>query len=554
MDTPWLEHYPNGIPAEIDDQGNKTIVDIFEESCSRFGSNIAYSNMGAELTYTELEQRTQQFASFLQNELGFAKGDRVALMMPNLLQYPIALFGILRAGMIAVNVNPLYTARELEHQLTDAGVKGIVIVENFAATLEKVVGDTGVEAIITTQIGDCLPTAKRMLTNLAVKRFKKMVPEFSLPTAIGFTTALDKGGQQSMQTVDVNADDIAFLQYTGGTTGAAKGAKLLHRNIAANIAQCTAWLEASIEIGDERIITALPLYHVFALTANCLVFLQLGGHNALVTNPRDIPGLVKTFAEHKPTAFTGVNTLFNALVNNEEFAQLDFSDLRLTLGGGAAVQRPVAEQWQKITGVPLIEAYGLTETSPAAVINPLDLQEYNGAIGLPIPSTHIALRDDDGNDQPQGESGELCIGGPQVMAGYWDNPEENAESFFEDGYFRTGDIAQMDQQGFFYIVDRKKDMILVSGFNVFPNEIEDVVSGHPGVLEVACVGVPHEKSGEVVKLFVVKKDDSVTEDSIMDFCRENMTGYKVPKYIQFIDELPKSNVGKILRKDLRDKN
>lgn len=552
MDKPWLESYPNGIAAEIEAQGNKTIVDIFEESCSRFSTNTAYNNMGAELGYSELDDKTRQFASFLQNDLGFSKGDRVALMMPNMLQYPIALFGILRAGMVAVNVNPMYTARELEHQLNDAGVKGIVIVENFAATLQKVVNEVNLEAIVTTQIGDCLPTVKRMVTNLAVKHIKKMVPDFSLPDAIPFNTALSRGAQNSMQSVQVNADDIAFLQYTGGTTGAAKGAKLLHSNIVANIAQCSAWLEASTNPGNERIITALPLYHVFALTANCLVFLQLGGNNALVTNPRDIPGLVKTFAEHKPTAFTGVNTLFNALVNNDDFKNLDFSELRLTLGGGAAVQKAVAENWKKITGVPLIEAYGLTETSPAAVINPLNLEDYNGAIGLPISSTHVAIRDDDGNDVQQGESGELCIAGPQVMAGYWEKPEEDENSFFPDGYFRTGDIAQMDEQGFFYIVDRKKDMILVSGFNVFPNEIEDVVTGHPGVLEAACIGVPDEKSGEVVKLFVVKKDESTTKDSILDYCKENLTGYKVPKSIEIIDELPKSNVGKILRKDLRD--
>lgn len=554
MDKPWLEHYPEAVPPEIPNQGDKTIVDVFEQSCRQFGPNVAYNNMGAALTYDELEVKTRQFASFLQNELGFSKGDRVALMMPNLLQYPIALFGILRAGMVVVNVNPLYTARELEHQLTDAGAKGIVIVENFAATLEKVAGKTGLEAIVTTQIGDCLPTAKRLLTNLAVKRIKKMVPAFSLPGAIAFNAALDKGAKRAMQTVEVKADDIAFLQYTGGTTGAAKGAVLLHRNIVANIAQCSAWLETSTEMGNERIITALPLYHIFALTANCLVFLQLGGNNALVTNPRDIPGLVKTFAAHRPTAFTGVNTLFNALVNNEQFRQLDFSDLRLSLGGGAAVQRAVAEKWKNVTGVTLVEAYGLTETSPGAVINPLDLQAYNGAIGLPIPSTLVAIRDDNGNDLAQGESGELCISGPQVMPGYWEKPEENKETFFADGFFRTGDIARMDEQGYFYLVDRKKDMILVSGFNVFPNEVEDVAAGHPGVLEAACIGIPHDKTGEMVKLFVVKKDNDVTEDSIIDYCRENLTGYKVPKQIEFIDELPKSNVGKILRKDLRDRS
>lgn len=552
MEQPWFDMYPEGVAHTIENQGNRTIVDIFAASCQRFGPKTAYTNMGAELTYNELDTKTREFASFLQNDLQLAKGDRVALMMPNMLQYPIALFGILRAGMVAVNVNPLYTARELEHQLTDAGAKTIVIVENFAATLEKVTREARPEHIITTRIGDCMPTAKRLLTNFVVKHVKKMVPAFNLPDTVNFNAALSRGAGQSLQPVDLNADDIAFLQYTGGTTGAAKGAMLLHRNIVANIAQCQAWLEASTEAGNERIITALPLYHVFALTANCLVFLQLGGNNALVTNPRDIPNLVKVFARHRPTAFTGVNTLFNALVNNEGFKQLDFSELRLTLGGGAAVQRTVAQKWKTTTNVPLIEAYGLTETSPAAVINPLDLKEYNGSIGLPIPSTQAAIRDDDGHDMPQGETGELCILGPQVMAGYWEKPADNEKSFCSDGFFRTGDIAKMDDDGFFYIVDRKKDMILVSGFNVYPNEIEDVVAGHPGVLEVACIGISDEKSGEVVKLFVVKNDDDVTKDSIIAYCREKMTGYKVPKEVYFIDELPKSNVGKILRKDLRN--
>lgn len=554
MDQPWFANYPKNVPHTISEQGNKTIVDILETSCERFAADVAYSNMGAELTFHELDRQSRQFAAYLQNDVGLAKGDRVALMMPNLLQYPIALFGVLRAGMVVVNVNPLYTARELEHQLSDAGVKAIVIVENFATTLEQIVDKLTLEAIITTRIGDCLPPLKRVLTNFVVKRVKKMVPEFNLPGAIPFNTALARGGHGAMRAVEINATDTAFLQYTGGTTGAAKGAILSHRNIVANIAQAQAWLESATEHGSERIITALPLYHIFALTANCLVFLQLGASNALVTNPRDIPNLVKVFAEHRPTAFTGVNTLFNALVNNEEFKKLDFSDLRMSLGGGAAVQRAVAEKWKAVTGVPLIEAYGLTETSPSATINPLDLEDYNGSIGLPIPSTNAAIRDDDGNDVPVGEAGELCIAGPQVMEGYWERPEDNNSSFFPGGFFRTGDIAKMDKNGFFYIVDRKKDMILVSGFNVYPNEIEDVVAGHPGVLEVACVGMPHEKSGEAVKLFVVKSDASLTEADIIAYCRENMTGYKVPKRVEFIDELPKSNVGKILRKDLRGRN
>jgi len=549
----WQNRYPEGVPTEIDADSSQTLVDIIEGACKEFSSSVAFSNMDCELTYTELEQRSREFAAYLQNDLGFAKGDRVALMMPNLLQYPIALFGILRAGMVVVNVNPLYTARELEHQLKDSGARAIVIVENFAATLEQVIDKVPVETIITTQIGDCLPTMKGMLVNLAVKHVKRMVPSFNLPSAVKFHDTLKKGANQSFKPADVKPDDIAFLQYTGGTTGLAKGATLLHRNMVANIAQAQAWLSPWTERGTELIITPLPLYHVFALTANCLVFMQQGGKNVLITNPRDIPALVKEFEKHQPTAFTGVNTLFNALINDDNFANLDFSRLKLTLGGGAAVQKAVAEKWKKITGIQLIEAYGLTETSPAACINPLDLEDYNGAIGLPIPSTDVTIRDDDGNDVATGETGELCVRGPQVMHGYWNKPEENEKTFFEDGFLRTGDIAKMDEDGFFYIVDRKKDMILVSGFNVYPNEIEDVVGQHPKVMEAACVGIESEKTGEAVKIFVVKKDDSLTEKELIEFCREQLTAYKIPKEVVFIDELPKSNVGKILRKELRDK-
>ena len=553
MDKIWLDRYPKGVAAEIDANASETLVDIIEDGCRNFSDQVAFSNMDCDITYAELERRSRDFAAYLQNDLGFAKGDRVAIMMPNLLQYPIALFGILRAGMVAVNVNPLYTARELEHQLTDAGARAIVIVENFAATLEQVADKVALEAIITTQIGDCLPTVKRTLVNFVVKRVKRMVPSFNLPGATTFNDALKKGASQTFKPADVKPDDIAFLQYTGGTTGLAKGATLLHRNMVANIAQASTWLDPWTERGKELIITPLPLYHVFALTANCLVFLQQGGKNVLITNPRDIPALAKEFEKHQPTAFTGVNTLFNALVNDEHFAKLDFSRLKLTLGGGAAVQKAVAEKWKKITGIPLIEAYGLTETSPAACINPLDLEDYNGSIGLPIPSTEVVIRDDEGNDLPLGEPGELCIRGPQVMHGYWNKPEENEKTFFPDGFLRTGDVAKMDDKGFCYIVDRKKDMILVSGFNVYPNEIEDVVAQHPKVLEAACIGVDDEKSGEAVKIFVVKKDDGLTDKELIDFCREQLTGYKVPKQVAFIDELPKSNVGKILRKDLRGK-
>tara|TARA_B100001079_G_scaffold265088_1_gene270357 strand:+ start:2507 stop:4165 length:1659 start_codon:yes stop_codon:yes gene_type:complete len=551
VDKVWLKQYPKGVPEEIPATKDETLVDLILGSCREFADKPAFTNMGATLTYRELDERSAHFAAYLQHELGFAKGDRVAIMMPNLLQYPIALIGILRAGMVAVNVNPLYTARELEHQLSDAGARAIVIVENFAATLEKVVDKVPLEAVITTQIGDALPTAKRLLTNFVVKHVKRMVPAFKLPGAIAFNTVLADGAKQSMKPVKVSPDDIAFLQYTGGTTGLAKGAILLHRNMVANVSQAEAWLDPWTEKGNEVILTPLPLYHVFALMANCLMFMRQGGKNVLITNPRDIPALVKEFDTHKPTAFTGVNTLFNALVNNEAFTKLDFSRLKITLGGGAAVQKAVAEKWQKATGVALIEAYGLTETSPGVSINPLTLERYNGSIGLPLPSTNISIRDEAGNEVEPGEPGELCVSGPQVMAGYWNKPEENESTFFPDGYLRTGDVARFDEQGFLYIVDRKKDMILVSGFNVYPNEVEDVVSAHPKVMEAACIGVDDERSGEVVKVFVVKADASLTEDELLAYCREELTGYKVPKHVAFIDELPKSNVGKILRKDLR---
>ncbi|RJS94383.1 AMP-binding protein [Salinisphaera sp. Q1T1-3] len=551
MEKFWLKQYPDGVPAEIADAESGTLVELIEASFREFGDRPAFENMGASLTYAELDARSAHFAAYLQHELGFAKGDRVALMMPNLLQYPIALLGILRAGMVAVNVNPLYTARELEHQLSDAGARAIVIVENFAATLEKVVDKVALEAVITTQIGDALGTPKRLLTNFVVKHVKRMVPSFQLPGAIGFNTVLADGAKQSMKAVDVAPDDIAFLQYTGGTTGLAKGAILRHRNMVANVAQAEAWLNPWIDQGNEVILTPLPLYHVFALMANCLVFMRQGGRNVLITNPRDIPALVKEFEKQQPTAFTGVNTLFNALTNNDAFRKLDFSRLKFALGGGAAVQRSVAEKWHKITGHPLIEAYGLTETSPAVAINPLNLESYSGSIGVPLPSTEVAIRDEQGNDVPLGEPGELCVAGPQVMAGYWNKPEENDKTFFPDGFLRTGDVARFDDAGFLYIVDRKKDMILVSGFNVYPNEIEDVIATHPKVLEAACIGIDDERSGEAVKVFVVKADDTLDEDELIAFCRKELTGYKVPKHVVFIDELPKSNVGKILRKDLR---
>lgn len=548
----WLKSYPQGVPAEVDLTAYQSVKDIIEQSCHRFRDLAAYSNMGATLTYADIDQYSYYFAAYLQKVVGIKKGDRVAIMMPNLLQYPIALFGILRAGGVVVNVNPLYTPRELEHQLKDSGARTIIILENFAHTLEEVRAAVPVETIITTRIGDMLPALKRTLVNLVVKHVKKMVPSFSLPEANDFRHALNEGKWHSLDKVEVGHDDIAFLQYTGGTTGVAKGAVLTNRNMVANMQQAHAWLGEQLDEGSEVIITALPLYHIFSLTANCLVFLKIGGQNILITNPRDFPAFVKELGKHRFTAITGVNTLFNALLHTAGFARLDFSSLKLTLGGGMAVQRTVAEHWKRVTGVPLLEAYGLTETSPAACINPLNMTDYNGSIGVPIPSTEVEIRDDDGVAVPLGEVGEICIRGPQVMREYWQRPEETAQVLFNDGFLRTGDMARMDERGYIYIVDRKKDMINVSGFNVYPNEIESVAVTHPGILEAAAIGVPDEHSGEVVKLFVVKKDPNLTEADVLAHCKHELTGYKVPKFVEFRSELPKTNVGKILRRALRE--
>jgi long-chain acyl-CoA synthetase len=479
-------------------------------------------------------------------------GDRVAIMLPNVLQYPIAIFGVLRAGLTVVNTNPMYTARELRHQLHDAGASAIVVLDNFASTLAEVLHDTPVAHVITTGLGDLLGFPKSAVVNLMLRHVKKMVPPYSIANAVRFNKALAAGARKPPAKVEIGHGDIAFLQYTGGTTGVAKGAMLTHGNMVANMQQSSAWLGASAREGEEVIITAIPLYHIFALTANCLVFMKFGGLNHLVTNPRDMPGFVKTLAGIRFTAITGVNTLFNGLLNTPGFEKVDFSKLHLTLGGGMAVQRAVAERWKKVTGVTLVEAYGLTETSPAACMNPLDLGEYNGAIGLPISSTDASIQDDNGAQLGVGETGELCIRGPQVMKGYWQRPEETAKVLGADGWLHTGDIAKMDDKGYFTIVDRKKDMILVSGFNVYPNEIEDVVAQCPGVLEVAAVGVPDEKSGEAVKIVVVRKDPALTAEMLKEHCRANLTGYKLPKYIEFRDSLPKTNVGKILRRELRD--
>jgi long-chain acyl-CoA synthetase len=506
--------------------------------------------MGKSITFAELDAASAAFGAFLQGR-GLKKGARIALMMPNILQYPVCLFGILRAGYTVVNTNPLYTPRELEHQLTDSGAEVIVVVENFARTVQEVVARSAVKQVVVTSIGEMLGL-KGMLVDFVLRHVKKMIPQWSLPGSIRLSEALAEGRRRKLELVPITHDDIAFLQYTGGTTGVAKGAMLLHRNIIANLLQARAWLNPFL--GDERhvILTPLPLYHIFSLTANCLIFMTLGAENVLITNPRDIPGFVKEMGKHRFTAFTGVNTLFNALLNNADFAKLDFSPLRLTLGGGMAVQKAVAERWKQVTGVPLIEAYGLTETSPAATMNPLDLPEYNGAIGLPIPSTELVLRDDEGLHVPLGQPGEICIRGPQVMAGYWQRPDETANVLDADGWLATGDIGVMDDRGFVRIVDRKKDMILVSGFNVYPNEIESVVVMHAGVLECAAIGVPDAKSGEAVKLFVVRKDETLTSEALLAHCREHLTGYKCPREVEFRAELPKSNVGKILRRELRD--
>jgi long-chain acyl-CoA synthetase len=550
MEKPWLNSYPAGVPANINLDEFHSIVDVLEQSCSKYKDRMAYHNMGAELNYAELDYLTRNFAASLQN-MGMQPGDRIALMMPNILQYPVALFGALRAGLIIVNTNPMYTARELRHQLVDSGAKAIVVVENFASVLESVRDEVPLEHIITTGVGDLLDFPKSFIVNFVLRHVKKVIPAWSLPGSVKFHDVLDKGKKLPLRPVNIAFEDVAFLQYTGGTTGVAKGAMLTHRNIVANLLQARAWL-AQMDESNEIIITALPLYHIFALTANCLTFIYLGGSNVLITDPRDMPGFVKEMGRHPFTAITGVNTLFNSLLNTEGFTDLDFSTVKMTLGGGMAVQKAVADQWKQVTGVTLIEAYGLTETSPAACINPIDMKEYNGYIGLPISSTEGAIIDEDGQFLPVGEPGELCIRGPQVMKGYWQRPTATDEVLREDGWLQTGDIAVMTEDGYFKIVDRKKDMILVSGFNVFPNEIEDVVALLPKVLEVAAIGVPDEKSGEAVSLFVVKKDPTLTKEDVIAFCKENLTGYKRPRYIEFMDDLPKSNVGKILRRELRD--
>ena len=548
----WLKEYPPGVPAEVDIHEYASIADLLEKSIELYRNLVAYECMGVEFTYDDLDRNSQDFASYLQNVLGLNKGDRVAVMMPNLLQYPVAIFGILRAGLVVVNVNPLYTPRELEHQLIDSGSRAIVIVENFCSTLQQVLAKTPIETVITTQLGDMHPFPKNLLVNAVVKYRKKMVPKWNIQGTVPLRAALARGKAQLYHRVALTHQDTAFLQYTGGTTGLSKGAQLLHGNIVANISQMKAWMNVLNDPGKECVITALPLYHIFALSVNCLIFISIGGKSILIPNPRDMPGFVAELKRHRFTAFTGVNTLFNGLLHTPGFDEIDFSAVKMTVGGGTAVQQAVAEQWQKRTGTGLTEGYGLTETSPGVSFSPLNKPGWNGTIGVPLPSTDVSLRDDDNNVVALGEPGELCVKGPQVMVGYWQKPDENAKVFTVDGYLKTGDVAVMDENGYLKIVDRKKDMILVSGFNVYPNEIEGVVAMHSGVLECACIGIPDDKTGEAVKVFVVKKDPALTAESLREHCKQQLTGYKVPKQFEFIAALPKTPVGKILRKELRN--
>ncbi len=554
MDKTWLQSYPPGVPAEIDPDQYRSLVHLLEESFSKYADRKAYVCMDKFLTYGELDAYSKRLAAWLQSR-GLTPGARVAIMMPNVLQYPIALAAVLRAGYTVVNVNPLYTARELEHQLTDSGSEAIIVLENFAHTVQKVMGKTPVRHVVVASMGEMLGGVKGMLVNFVVRNVKKMVPEFSLPNMVTFKEALAQGERMPFKPAELKVDDVAFLQYTGGTTGVSKGATLTHRNVIANVLQTEAWAEPCMKqtAGEQvTIVCALPLYHIFALTACAMWGMRMGALNVLIVNPRDIPAFVKELAKYRVNMLPAVNTLYNALANNPEFAHLDFSALRMCNGGGMAVQKPVADKWRELTGVAIVEGYGLSETSPVATCNRADSTEFTGTIGLPVPSTDIAIIDDEGRHMAPGEIGEIAIRGPQVMAGYWNRPDETAKVMTADGFFRSGDVGIMDAGGYVKIVDRKKDMILVSGFNVYPNELEGVIAGHPGVLECAVVGVPDEHSGEAVKVFVVKKDPGLTAEQLMAYCKEQFTGYKRPKYIEFRDELPKTNVGKILRRALRD--
>lgn len=548
---PWFKHYPKGIPQEIQLDAYQSVTHLFEESCRKYGEKIAFENMGVKLTYSQLDRYSRDFAAYLQHGLGLQKGERIAIQMPNLLQFPIAFFGALRAGLIVVNTNPLYTPREMEHQFKDSGAVAIVIVSNFASHLEKIIAKTQIRHVIITHLGDMLGGLKGALVNFVVKNVKKMIPPYNLPTALPFKNVLIKGRSMSLSDTQITNDDVAVLQYTGGTTGVSKGAQLTHGNLVNHNSMITHWFHPYLSSGGEDIIiTAIPMYHIFALTVNGLLMFSTGVKNVLITNPRDMKAFCKELRKHKFTIMTGVNTLFNGLLNYPTFKDLDFSHLKGAIGGGMAVQDAVARRWKEVTGKPLLEGYGLSETSPVLCCNPLDGNHKNGTIGIPMPSTEVSIFDDQGNELPQGETGEICARGPQVMSGYW--KQDNTGVFYDGGWFKTGDIGNMDADGFFRIIDRKKDMIMVSGFNVFPNEIENVVAGHPKVLEVAAVGVPDPKSGEAVKIFVVKRDASLTDKELLDYCRENLTNYKMPRHVEFKKELPKTNVGKILRRALKE--
>ena len=553
MNKIWLQNYPQGIPAEVDVAQYRSLKEILEISCQRFAALPAFTNMGTSITYADLDRLTRQFGAYLQHQVGLAKGARVAIMLPNLLQYPVALFGALRAGMTVVNVIPLYTASELRHQLRDSGAETVVVLENFARTLQEAIPDTRVRTVITTQVGDLLPALKSLLVNFVVKHVKRMVPDWRIDAALDFRAALEIGGGHRLSDVPLGPDDIAFLQYTGGTTGVAKGAILTHGNMVANLQQTSAWMSRVLQEGVETVVTALPLYHIFSLTANCLTFMKWGANNLLITNPRDIPGFIKELKRIRFTAITGVNTLFNALLNHSGIREIDASALKVAVGGGMAVQRAVAQRWQEAMGVALVEGYGLTETSPIVCANPLDAKEFSGAVGLPLPSTEVSIRNENGEELGVGEVGEICVRGPQVMKGYWNLPDETAKTLDADGWLRTGDMGTMDERGYVRITDRKKDLVIVSGFNVYPNELEDVIAMHPGVLECAVIGVPDEHSGEAVKLIALRKDPGLTEKALIEHCRKYLTGYKVPKYVEFRTEpLPKTPIGKVLRRVLRD--
>jgi long-chain acyl-CoA synthetase len=555
MEKIWLKSYSEGVPAEIDVNALGSIADLFDEAVVQFADRPAFisGSTGVGMTYRELDQKARQVAAYFQSVLKLPQGARVALMMPNLLQYPVCLFGLLRAGYVVVNVNPMYTPRELEHQLKDSGAQAMVVVEVFAHTLAKIIANTEVKQVVVTGLADMMPWPKRVIGNFLIRKVKKLVPAYSLPGSVEFLDMLAQGAAADFKPVKITPQDLAFLQYTGGTTGVSKGAMLTHLNIMANVKQGQVWSDPFLDKSVDLIsITAIPLYHIFAL-GSCLTFVGLGGTNVLVADPRNIPAFVKVLSQYKFVSLPAVNTLFNGLLNDPNFAKVDFSQLRLAIGGGAAVQRPVAERWQQVTQSPLVEGYGLTECSPTVTVNPFDLKEFSGSIGLPVSSTEVSIRNDDGEEVPLGQSGELCVRGPQVMRGYWNRPAETAAVMTSDGFLRTGDVAQMNEQGFLKIVDRLKDMILVSGFNVYPNEIEEVVMMHPDVFEVAAVGRPSKSTGELVKIYVVKKTATLTEAALLQHCRENLTGYKIPHQVEFLEELPKTNVGKILRRELRDR-